>query len=49
MTMATGGNGWYKLHAKGWVESDNETDNPQEVRSCIFYLCEGAYCTERYS
>ena len=34
--MATGGRqrkepGWYELYAKGWVEIDSETDNPQEV------------------
>ena len=38
-TMATSGNGkrqrkepgWYELYANGWIESDSETDNPQEV------------------
>ena len=44
--MATGGNrkrqrkepGWYELCAKGWMESDSETDDPQEVRNCIHFV-----------
>ena len=41
--MATGGRqrkepGWYELYAKGWVESDSETDNPQiYVKEFILY------------
>ena len=45
-TMATGGNRkrqrkeprWYELCAKGWMESDSETDDPQEVRNCIHFV-----------
>ena len=30
--------GWYELYAKGWIESDSETDNPQEVAILIKFV-----------